>query len=126
MNYRYLCVFLFFSIVGYLFETKLLNKPQETFFGETVPLLPIYGFGGIILLYIASFNVSIFYKTILATILLTIMECIGGLISYQINKEQTWRYTEGYPFCFGYNSIFTSIVWMVSSLSFFITYDFVS
>lgn len=121
--YKYCLVFFFFSILGFLFEKTLFNKQYNTFIERNLPLLPTYGLGGVILFYIASYDMSIITKTLFAAISLTILECIVGLISYQIHNKFTWKYITGYPFCFGYNSIYVSLIWALLSFSFFIIYD---
>lgn len=130
---KYFVIFVLFSFLGWLYEYMLFNRniPFEAtkkLFGINLYLLPIYGVGGIILLFIYE-NIrqyGILVSVISAVLLLNSMECISGLLSYNFYHYKTWNYSETLiPFCYGYTSIVTAIWWGFLSYLFFVFMDFV-
>lgn len=118
---KYIVIFFIFSYLGWFYEHYLLNlknydKIISDFFGFNVPLFPIYGIAGIILFFIYDSyyfrNFSLFQKVIIASILVNLMECIGGQISELMYKKHVWDY-RSFPFamCNGYISLFTALWW---------------
>jgi|LakMenE01Jun11ns_1017448.scaffolds.fasta_scaffold9164560_1 uncharacterized membrane protein len=128
---KYIVIFFLFSFIGWLYEYTIFNKKKpdgitKKLFNINLPILPIYGFGGIILLLIHDYfeGYPIFIKIIFATIILNIMECIAGLLSYKFYGYQTWNYNNKLiPICNGYISLGSAFVWMIATYSFFTIFD---
>lgn len=117
--HKYIIVFITFSIIGWLYEYLITGKRQcfsllKERFNICLPVLPIYGVGGIILLYIHLNykDLSFIQRVLIASILINIIECLSGLLSLQINGHKTWNYYHhGISYCKGYISLITIIWW---------------
>jgi hypothetical protein len=119
MHHPYGLIFIVFSLLGYIYEAIIGKK--HSICGDSLmkmlniclPLITIYGFGVIILIILRNMfpKMGILRLSILATIVITIYECIVGQMSFLYNKRQTWKYD--YPLCKGYISPYVSLVWFV-------------
>lgn len=127
--YYYLNNFLLFSFFGFLFENilhlittgKLANNP---FYGTW---MPIYGFGIIIMIFLTrlifnNLKINRWLKIIIlfltVTIILTILELIGGYLTEFVFHKSFWDYTD-LKFNFGkYIALEVSLVWGVACLIF--------
>lgn len=125
---HYLNCFFTYSILGYLLETitaKLLNNSFNS--GILIGIwTPIYGIGSIIILLVSKY---IFKKVhnkylrvilifILITIILTILEGLGGFLLEKIFNITYWNYSK-HKFNIGkYMSLSVSLVWGIGSLLF--------
>ena len=124
----YIIYFFVFCIIGWLWE-RFIMKNNEISCGDTIvrkiglcmPILIIYGFGGMLLLFIKRniVNKNIIKKNIItysliSGLLLTLFECIGGQISFYINKYKTWNY-DHHPLktCSGYVSLPVFLFWIL-------------
>lgn len=125
-------IFIVFSILGWCFEYVVFNKTNyynltKEWFGLDLPILPIYGFGAVILYIIQKtfYGYSIWVRTFIAFVLINGLECVGGCLSYQINKYQSWRYDSDNDIvlCNGYISLRTGIAWAILSLIAFAVMD---
>lgn len=127
--YYYLNNFLLFSIFGFLFENimhlitrgSLTNNP---FYG---PWMPIYGFGVIIMFFLTRlvFNrvklnrpLKIIILFLIVTIILTILELIGGYLTEFVFHKSFWDYTD-FKYNFGkYIALEVSLSWGTACLIF--------
>ena len=117
---KYIIIFLIFSFLGWLYEYTLFNRDKpdgvtKKLTGISIPILPIYGIGGVMLLFIYDYlkNYTLFTKIIVAAISINIMECLSGLMSYEFYGYQTWKYNDNMiPTCYGYISLITMIWWV--------------
>lgn len=127
--FYYLNLFLISSMFGYLLETTL-----KTFFFHAMnngilngPWIPIYGFGVVIITLISkgifrNLKVSKLVKTMLTflsvSIILTILEWVGGTLIELITKDVFWDYRK-LKFNFGkYVALEMSLLWGVASIIF--------
>jgi uncharacterized membrane protein len=113
MNQNIFTLFLYWimaSFIGWLFEAIIFNKytPDNI---TKLPILPIYGFGFLLLYFISSLNISLIYKILLSFILVNSLECIGGLLSLKVNGYHTWNYKSS--ICKGYISWYTAVFWLI-------------
>lgn len=118
-------LFLIFSMFGYFYEMLIRlirNIPGHTLF--IGPWMPIYGFGVLMVEFIDRFlslfqirgRKKIFLNFFLSTILLTILELIGGLFVEILFKTSFWNY-EQIPLHIGkYINVFVSLLWGIGSL----------
>jgi uncharacterized membrane protein len=119
MILKYIIIFIVFSVLGWMYEYMLFNRTgpdgiTKKLFDFNLPILPIYGVAGVLLLFIhENFNsYSMLQKVIIASILLNFMECLFGLSSYEFYGYQTWKYESNtIPMCHGYISLLTWIWW---------------
>ncbi len=100
---KYIIIFILFSVIGFLYESIIGKQTNEC--GDSVmnmlnvclPMLTIYGIGAIILVFLRDVfpDMHIVPLSIIGTILVTIMECIGGQFSLRYNSgHQTWNYSD--------------------------------
>jgi uncharacterized membrane protein len=119
----YTIIFLVFSIVGWIYENKILGETvYDTLFrinGLKLPLLTTYGVGGVLIMYLSNFistdrPFELIIGILIITIIINVLECIVGQLSYQYNKYHTWSYrTLTLPTCNDYVSLTTFVSWMV-------------
>lgn len=102
----YIIVFIVLSFFGWIYEYIFFHKDSPHH------MLPIYGVGGIIVLFISKLQISTFLKILLSSILVCLMECVAGLMSLKINGYHTWQYTNCST-CKGYLSIYSGLLWVV-------------
>ena len=84
------------------------------------PFCPIYGFGGIMLLFLVSvFNgYPLLVRCVIYFVAMTMVELIGGLFSTYILKVKLWDYSDA-PFnLFGQVDLLHSFYWLILALSF--------
>ncbi len=125
---HYLNCFFTYSIFGYLLESiiaKILNNNFNS--GILIGIwTPIYGIGSIIIILISKY---IFKKVnnkylrvilifILVTIILTLLEGLGGFLLEKVFNITYWNYSK-HKFNIGkYMSLSISLVWGIGSLIF--------
>ena len=127
---KYIIIFILGSLIGWLYE-YFIGKQKNTC-GDTaikklelcLPLLTIYGMGGIILLYIKeNFKfINIFTFSLIATIILTIFECICGKMAKYLYNLKEWDYCldkRDFCFCEGYISLLSFTLWYLFAMVFY-------
>ena len=123
----YINVFLIYSMLGYVLETFM-----KIFFFKDMnngilygPWVPVYGFGTCLIIFIMRFifnriKVKRITKIILlflvSTIVLTLLELIGGYLIEMLTGEIFWDYSD-LKFNFGhYIALEISLFWGIMSL----------
>ncbi len=123
----YVNAFFIYSIIGFIFEVvvSLLKKVK---IGSGIlygPWTPIYGIGAVLVIIIYKFltkylhfnkiiEVIIFLITI--TIILTILEYLGGVIIEKIFKVTFWDYSKFKYHIGKYIALEISLVWAIGAL----------
>ena len=96
-----------FSFIGFVIEYLnecLFGSYCKTHYShfklfKTLPFLPIYGIGALILYYSTSYlstNFNIIEQFGIILITLTIFELICGYIGEMVNGVKSWQYKNGY------------------------------
>ena len=118
----YLNYFIIFSILGHFFESFFYASGDSGIFLSY--WTPIYGIGTIIILlinkYINKFNLSktlkILYLFLFSSIILSIIESLGGYLIKWIFDIELWNYSN-YRFNIGrYTALEMSLIWGLSSI----------
>lgn len=127
--YYYLNNFILFAIIGFIYENTLHfirnnNFTDNPFYG---PWMPIYGFGIIIMIFLTrlifnNLKINKWLKIILlflsVTIILTIIELIGGYLTEFIFNKSFWNYKD-MKYNFGkYISLEVSLIWGTACIIF--------
>lgn len=112
--------FLIFSFLGWIVDStyRSLGHGKILFSGyfKGVPLCPIYGFGGILLVESFAYlsDQPGWISIIITTVLVTAVEYIGGWISEHFLGEKLWDYSHE-PFNLqGYISAWHSLLWLIA------------
>lgn len=125
--FYYLNLFYFYSFLGFLLELLL-----KTFIFSSMnsgimygPWLPVYGFGGVFIIFIEKFifkqrELPRFLKIIITfltlTVLLSVIEYLGGMLIEAVFHRTFWDYS-GMKFNIGkYVSLEMALVWGIGSL----------
>lgn len=123
---KYINTFLTYSIIGYIFEIILTiifkRKPiSGIMYG---PWTPIYGIGVLIILFIYRFvnnfhlnkllEIIIFF--ILITIILTLIEQLGGVLLDKLFHKSLWNYSNYKLHITKYIAVEVSLIWGLFSI----------
>lgn len=130
MLIKYLIIFLLGSLIGWLYEYyvgKQKDSCGDTIFRKLkmcIPILTIYGLGGIILLYIKDNYkfINIMSFSLIATFILTIFECISGKAAKFLYNVKEWDYSldkRDICICEGYISLYSICLWYLTAMLFF-------
>jgi uncharacterized membrane protein len=139
---EYIICFFICALFGWIYEKIILKrnikKVLDLNFCDDIilkklhlclPLINIYGLGGVLLLFVKKNIIlnNIFVFSLISGILLTILECIGGKICLMIHNDKLWDYSRDYMnFCDSFCSLRVFIIWIIMSVIFFKSYDYLS
>lgn len=125
----YLNTFLLYSILGFLLETVRSFLVNSKFTSGILygPWTPIYGIGIVIVILISNYLfahlhlsrwVETFITFVIITLILTLLEWIGGILIEKIFHTVFWDYSRE-AFSIGkYISLSKSLMWGVGSILF--------
>lgn len=125
----YLNTFLLYSILGFLLETIRSFFVNSKFTSGILygPWTPIYGIGIVIVILISNYLfahlhlsrwVETFITFIIITIVLTLLEWIGGVLIEKIFHVVFWDYSKEALSIGKYISLSKSLIWGVESIIF--------
>ena len=133
---RYLFIFLIFSVVGWIIEftyRSLITKRIVNPGFMTGFVVPLYGFGTIILNIVCKlfinidFKISIIYIFILSIVLLSILEYITGYILFKFFNIKLWDYSDRKLNINGFVCLKFSLVWgFLSILYYFFIFPWIN
>ena len=108
-------IFFIYCFIGWIWETSFVSLRKKKWTNRGFlkgPLIPIYGFGAIIILvFTMSFKNNLFLIFILGMIGATIIEYITGLILIKIFNKRYWDYSEQKLNLNGHICLYTSLAW---------------
>lgn len=121
----YLIEFLLFSFLGWLLDSSYRSITEKKLVNAGYfkgPLCPIYGFGGLALLFIFKYFalLPLFPLFILAGISLVVVEYLGGLFAEYFLHLKLWDYSSSRYHLGGHIDLLHSSYWFF--LSFFFYY----
>ena len=94
---QWLLVFFLYCVLGWCFESTVVSVKQRHFVNRGFlrgPMLPIYGFGAVILLHVSlplyDKPVALFLASMVAA---TVFEYIVGVIMEKLFKVKYWDYS---------------------------------
>ena len=123
----YINIFLVYSIVGYIFEATFTFITKGTFKSGIMigPWTPIYGIGVLIIILLSNYlfknlhlskSIEIIITLITITIILTILEWLGGVCIEKLFHKTLWDYSDQLFNIGKYISLTTSLTWAISSI----------
>lgn len=127
--FEYLFIFCLFSVVGWILELSYRSIVNKRFINPGFMsgcVVPLYGFGAVILTILCNLFLSInsTYKVILifflAIILMTILEFISGFILLKCFHLRLWDYSMFKYNYKGFVCLEFSILWGMLSLVFYV------
>ena len=112
---QWLLVFFLYCVLGWCFETTVVSVKQRHFVNRGFlrgPMLPIYGFGAVLLLHVSlplyDRPAALFFASMAAA---TVFEYIVGVVMEKLFKVKYWDYSE-HRFQFrGYICLQSSLCW---------------
>lgn len=125
----YLNTFLIYSILGFLLETIRSFFVNSKFTSGILygPWTPIYGFGIVLVILISNYLFShlhlsrwleTFITFIIITLVLTLLEWLGGVLIEKIFHVVFWDYSKEELSIGKYISLSKSLIWGVGSIIF--------
>ena len=115
----YIIEFLIFAFLGWILDSLYSSfehkKKVISGYFRGVPLCPLYGFGGIILLNSFAFLSSqpAWAVIFASTGMVIVLEYIGGRIAEHVLEERLWDYSKERYNLHGYISAKHSILWFI-------------
>jgi uncharacterized membrane protein len=124
--FEVLIIFLAGGFIGWIVENiiRIINSSVDSnyyfkaLFGLTIPFLPVYGFGLVLIFIIKNKikNKNIFTRFLIYTIILSILELIAGIFTILTIGHNTWDYSNSYMNFLGIIGIISSIFWGILAL----------
>lgn len=115
MIWEVILYFAIFSFCGWVSETIICSIDNKKFIKRGFlngPFIPVYGFGGLIIIYIlAPFKENLLLLFLMGCISTTILEYATAWIMESIFKTKLWDYSK-------YKLNFQGRIWLISSLFF--------
>ena len=112
----YIQWFFVYSFVGWILDTSYRSLAERKYSsGSFLPFLtPIYGFGGLALsFFFLSSPLSFGFDILFGTLLVVLLECIGGIFCLHVLQRRYWDYSHERGNFLGHISIVHSIYWFV-------------
>lgn len=123
----YVTEFLLFLLIGWIIDstycTLLYQKLVFSGYFRGVPLCPIYGFGGIVLIHIFSKlkHHGAGVNILVAGFAITATEYFGGLLAEYLLGERLWDYSKEPLNLQGYTNAMHFVVWtFVAAIGYFL------
>ncbi|NQV91394.1 putative ABC transporter permease [Candidatus Woesearchaeota archaeon] len=116
--------FLIFSFIGWILDSgyrTIVDKKLTNAGYFKGPFCPIYGFGGIILIFMLNLfsNLSIIPLILIASISMILVEYIGGIYSEKVLKVKLWDYSKTTYHLGGHIDILHSFYWIILVVLFY-------
>jgi len=116
----YIIEFFIFAFIGWVIDSiygsiKYKRKVISGYF-KNIPLCPIYGFGGILLLnsFALLRHEPAWLVITITTTLIIALEYIGGRLSELVLEERLWDYSDERFNLHGYISAWHSFLWILA------------
>lgn len=113
--YQWLTFFYFYCLFGWLFESTYVSLRKRHFVNRgflRLPMLPIYGTGAVMMLWVSiPFRESLFLTWLSGAIGATVLEYVTGAAMEQLFKVRYWDYSDQKFNLHGYICLSSSIAW---------------
>jgi uncharacterized membrane protein len=118
-----LFMFAFGMVCGWVIEVIYRSFNQKKLVNPgflSGPYLPLYGFGLLILYWVSSLVVNIWWKILLFFILMNLLELVTGIIFISYYKFKLWDYSKKFLNFKGLICLEFSVYWTLLSLGFYL------
>lgn len=121
----YIIYFLIFSFIGWIIDSSYQSirsgKLVNSGYFPSLPLCPVYGVGGTLLIYLFMTirSIPLFSLIILGAIAMTVVEYIGGVFCVHVLKERLWDYRHMKLNIHGHVNILHSLYWTLLVIIFY-------
>jgi len=119
--------FLFFSFIGWILDSAYRSIEERNWINAGYfkgPFCPIYGVGGVILIYLFK-NMAwmpLALQLLIASMAMITVEYAGGVFSERILKVKLWDYSSSRFHIGGYIDLLHSFFWMLLSIMFYVVF----
>lgn len=116
----YIIEFFVFAFIGWVIDSlyESIKQKRKVISGyfKNVPLCPIYGFGGILLLnsFALLRHESAWLVILVTTTLIIALEYVGGRLAELVVEERLWDYSDERFNLHGYISAWHSFLWLLA------------
>ncbi len=120
----YVIEFILFSFLGWILDSgyrSILAKRWINAGYFAGPICPIYGFGGVILIFILKTlsNLDLVWLLIIASITMILVEYIGGIFSEKVLRVRLWDYSKTTFNVGGHIDVLHSFYWAILVVVFY-------
>lgn len=122
----YIFEFFVFAFLGWIVDSIYYSITTKKIvisgYFKGVPLCPLYGFGGILVLNNFAFlsNQPFWLTILITTILIVTLEFFGGKLTEHFLGERLWDYSKEFLNVDGYISLWHSFLWLVGTSFFYL------
>src|SRR3989344_7294144 len=123
--------FLLFSFVGWLLDSFYRSLDEKRWVNAGYfrgPVCPIYGFGGVILVYLFKTlsSLPLLLQIAIASLAMILVEYAGGIFSERILKVKLWDYSASKFHLGGHINLLHSLFWiLLTTMFYFFFFSFV-
>ncbi|HLD40142.1 MAG TPA: putative ABC transporter permease [Candidatus Nanoarchaeia archaeon] len=116
--------FLIFSIIGWILDSAYRSIDEKRWVNAGYfkgPVCPIYGFGGLVLIFLFKILdfLSPVVQIIIAALMMVAGEYVGGIFTERILKLKLWDYSASRFHLHGYIHPLHSFYWLVLTIFFY-------
>jgi uncharacterized membrane protein len=117
---EWITFFLIYAFMGWIYETCLVSVREKKFVNRGFlrgPIIPIYGFGAVMMLFMAMpFRESYIITFFVGVIGATVLEYVTGWAMERLFKVRYWDYTKNRYNINGYICLDASMMWGVMTV----------
>lgn len=118
--YHWIAFFYIYCFIGWIFESVYVSLKEKTFINRgflRLPLLPLYGTGAVIVLWLSlPFNDSLFLVYCSGVVSATVLEYVTGAIMECLFKVRYWDYSNVKWNLHGYVCLSSSLAWGILTI----------
>lgn len=120
----YLLEFLFFSFLGWLLDSGYRSLTEKKWINAGYfkgPCCPIYGWGGLALLFVFKYLtfLPLFFLLVIGGISVVAVEYLGGLFAEKVLRLKLWDYSSSKYHLGGHIDLLHSFYWLLLSVFFY-------
>ncbi len=117
--------YLIFAVLGWILDSTFSSLSKGKFINSgyfrELPLCPIYGFGGVLLLLLTQILYPYHWilTIMLGSLVLILTEYFGGVFCVAVLKERLWNYSLHKWHLHGHIDFFHCLCWIAATVAFY-------